>query len=127
VLFQVRIVHHNDDRTPSVAAAVAKFPAGHLERAVPDQHQRSPAGRGLDSKRGGHAEPHRGVVAGSDDLGVLDLESGEHAIAAVARQWHPAATCEQVVHRACDVDRCNRAIVVGPANAKVTSIVMYLI
>ena len=42
------VVEDDHDRIPSVAAAVAELPAGHLEGTVADQDERPRAGRDLD-------------------------------------------------------------------------------
>src|SRR2546428_403472 len=56
------IVQHDDNRVQSVAHGGGEFHAGHLERAVADQHQRTRFWLGhLDADAGGHSESHRRV------------------------------------------------------------------
>src|SRR3954467_148153 len=44
--FPALVVEQYDDWIEAVTAAVAELPTGHLKRAVADQDQRGPAGRG---------------------------------------------------------------------------------
>src|SRR3954452_9615505 len=67
-----RVVEQHHDRVEPVAPAIAKLPAGHLERAIADEDQGAVSSRGRNTKAGRYAETHAGIVGRGGERAVLD-------------------------------------------------------